>query len=169
MLFERLLMVDSKKIWHEEGLRIRPFQSTDQVAVKHLILTGLVEHWGFLDTTLNPDLDDISTAYRDGIFLVAVAGNPAEAGNQIVGTGALIPEDEGLIRIVRMSVDKNFRRKGIGRRILSELCDIAKKCGYKQIALETTETWEEAIHFYQQNGFQMRGNRDGDMHFLLDI
>ncbi len=144
-------------------LRIRPFQSTDQVAVKHLILTGLEEHWGFLDETRNPDLDDIASVYRNDTFLVA------EMGGQIVGTGALIREDEEVARIVRMSVDKNLRRRGIGRKILLTLCDVARQQGFRQISLETTETWEDAINFYLQNGFQVIETRDGDIYFLLEL
>jgi len=163
ILFKRLLMVDINSRWQEDCLRIRPFQSTDQTTAKHLILAGLEEHWGFLDATLNPDLDDIAAAYSHDIFLVAAVGN------QIVGTGALICEEEGVARIVRMSVHINFRRKGIGCQILNTLCDEARQRGYRQITLETTETWKEAINFYQRNGFQVIETRDGDMHFLLDL
>ena len=42
---------------------IRPFQLKDQDAAKALILSGMKEHWGFIDPTKNPDLDDIATYY----------------------------------------------------------------------------------------------------------
>jgi len=145
------------------GVRIRPFHSSDQIAAQNLILAGLEEHWGFLDPTLNPDLDDIIGVYGQETFLVA------EAGSHIVGTGALIHQTEGVACIVRMSVDKNMRRKGIGRKILSALCDAAKQQGYRQIVLETTSTWGDAIAFYQQYGFQIVETQEGDTHFLLNI
>ena len=142
---------------------IRPFQPSDQAAAERLILDGLVEHWGFLDETLNPDLNNIAATYGQSMFFVAVVDN------RIVGTGAFIHEGEGLARIVRMSVDKNMRRMGIGRKILLALCSSAKQNGYSRITLETTSTWQEARSFYKRNGFQEIETRAGDTHFLLNL
>ena len=41
------------------SITIRPFQSEDQQQVRDLILTGLEEHWGSLDPSKNPDLENI--------------------------------------------------------------------------------------------------------------
>ncbi len=38
---------------------------------KKLILAGLAEHWGELDLSKNPDLDDITSTYASGAFFVA--------------------------------------------------------------------------------------------------
>lgn len=40
-------------------IKVRPFETRDQVAARKLILSGLGEHFGFIDERLNPDLDDI--------------------------------------------------------------------------------------------------------------
>ncbi|MCP4415536.1 MAG: hypothetical protein GY805_02870, partial [Chloroflexi bacterium] len=48
----------------ERSIVIRPFHPQDQSATKQLILAGLVEHWGELDPSLNPDLNDIARSYR---------------------------------------------------------------------------------------------------------
>jgi ribosomal protein S18 acetylase RimI-like enzyme len=142
---------------------IRPFEAAHQQAARDLILAGLAEHWGFLDPNANPDLDEIAQTYRDAHFLLAWAGEA------LVGTGALIREGEGVGRIVRMSVARGFRRQGIGRRILAALLAAARARGYRQVALETTSTWEEAISFYRQHGFRVLGAQDGDTHFVLDL
>jgi hypothetical protein len=85
-----------------EQLEIRPFEVGDQEAAKQLVVTGLGERWGWIDPTLNPDLNDIATTYRTGIFLVGYLND------LLVATGALMPEvtPEGLdvLRVVRMSV-----------------------------------------------------------------
>lgn len=104
----------------DHPIDIRPFCPADQSAARTLILAGLQEHWGTLDLTLNPDLDDIVRHYADGVFLTAW-----QAG-ALVGTGALIPEAPGVSRVVRMSVDRRCRRGGIGRRILTGLIDYAR-------------------------------------------
>ncbi len=67
------------------SITITPFAPADQAEVKALILAGLAEHWGVLDPSLNPDLDDIAASYRQATFLVA------RCGDRIVGTGALLP------------------------------------------------------------------------------
>ena len=144
-------------------LTITPFHPDDQAAVKQLILAGLVEHWGFLDPTKNPDLEDIAASYRPGTFLVA------RLDNEIAGTGALIPHQAGTAEIVRMSVAPQHRRKGIGRRILDELLEQAQAQGYRQVILETTDTWQEVIKFYLDCGFHITHYKDGDVYFLLEL
>ena len=142
---------------------VRPLRPQDQDAAKSLILAGLVEHWGWLDTTANPDLDDIASTYAFGTFLVAWQEEEA------VGTGALLPETEGVGRIVRMSVATYKRRLGIGSLILERLVEQARSNGYHQLVLETTSTWDEAIRFYEAHGFRRIGSWDGDTHFVFDL
>jgi len=147
---------------HDE-IVIQPFRPEDQPAAQTLILTGLEEHWGRLDPTKNPDLDDIASAYANATFLVAWQGDA------LIGTGALIGDVDGVARIVRMSVARHARRRGIGTLILQHLCERARATGHRQIMLETTSTWEDAIAFYERNGFQVIGSHDGDTHFALDL
>ncbi len=57
---------------HEtDEIILQPFCPADQAEAKDLILTGLVEHWGTLDPTKNPDLNEIGVTYRGATFLVA--------------------------------------------------------------------------------------------------
>jgi GNAT superfamily N-acetyltransferase len=146
-----------------ENITIRPFQSGNQAEAKKLILAGLAEHWGTLDPSKNPDLDNISLNYADGLFLVALENN------KIIGTGALVPKSANTAEIVRMSVAANARRHGLGKRILRELCEYAQQNGYKKLVLETTETWHEVIQFYKEFGFQITHHLDGDVYFALDL
>lgn len=146
-----------------QELVIRPFRPCDQVAARHLILDGLRERWGELDETKNSDLDDIADCYANGFFLVACLRD------EVIGTGALIPEAAGVGRIVRMSVAQSRRREGVGRQILEALLERARAAGYRRVVLETTATWEDAIAFYHRHGFQTVGVRDGDMHFVREL
>ena len=141
---------------------VHPFRPEDQDAAKALILAGLVEHWGWLDPTANPDLDDIASTYARGTFLIAWQGEHA------VATGALLPETEGIGRIVRMSVAPDKRRRGIGGLVLEQLVERARANGYHTLVLETTSTWHDAIRFYESHGFRRIGSWDGDTHFVFD-
>ena len=150
-----------------EKIEIRPFTAADQEAAKQLILTGLGERWGWIDSTLNPDLNDIALTYAPGIFLVAYLNN------ELVGTGALMPEitPEGhnVLRVVRMSVRIDLRRHGIGRRILDILLEQARRIGCYEIVLETTSTWTDAVRFYTTYGFHVVGEMDGETHMILSL
>ncbi len=148
---------------HIEALVIRPFQPADQPAARGLVLAGLAEHWGALDPSLNPDLDDIAASFAGGVFLTAWLGA------ELVGTGGLLPAGPHTAQIVRMSVAAPLRRRGIARRILAALLDAARQAGYRRVILETTETWDEVIQFYLSCGFRITHHQDGDVYFEISL
>lgn len=147
----------------KDTLELRDFRPADQAVVKPLVLAGLVEHWGFLDPTKNPDLDDIANTYASGDFLTAWQQG------ELVGTGALIPQSVDVGCVVRMSIAPQLRRQGLGFLILDSLCMRAKEKGYRQVVLETTSTWKGVIAFYLRYGFKITGERDGDTYFELTL
>jgi len=140
---------------------VRPFTAADQTAARSLILTGLGEHWGFIDETLNPDLDDIATAYPAATSLFLVV----EDAGDLIGAGCLIEDDPRTGRLVRMSVAAAARGRGIGRRLVSELEAAARHRGYTRLVCETTEDWVDATGLYLATGFTETGIRNGDRHF----
>jgi GNAT superfamily N-acetyltransferase len=145
------------------SITIRPFQPQDQADVKALVLAGLAEHWGWLDTTLNPDLNDIAQTYAQAVFLTAWDGP------RLVGCGALKPHGADGGEIVRMSVERSLRRSGIGRQILTALIAAARQRGCRRVILETTETWDEVVAFYLSFGFRITHHQDGDVYFCLEL
>jgi GNAT superfamily N-acetyltransferase len=142
---------------------VRPFARQDQSAARQLILKGCGEHWGYIDESLNPDLDDIAASYPHGAFLCAWQGA------QLVGTGAYLPESVGTVRIVRMSTERARRRCGVGTKVLAALLDLARSQGYHQAVVETTATWADVVAFYQRRGFTLVGHRDGSAHFTMQL
>lgn len=138
-------------------VRVRRVRAGDQAAARALILAGLAEHWGALDPTLNPDLDDIAATYGAGVFLVAVADE--DGAERIVGTRALQPVDAMTGQIVRMSVARAARRQEVGRQILDALLAEARARGMRRIVLETTANWADAIAFYRCAGLRSRITR----------
>jgi len=148
-----------------ETIEIRPFHPRYQTEVKQLILAGLADHWGTLDLSLNPDLNDIARSYASETFLVAFQGET------VVGCGALVSEEglAGYGRIVRMSVNKANRRQRIGQQILRELEETAVQRQFHKLVLETTATWQEVVAFYQANGYRIIEHRDGDTHFEKNL
>lgn len=142
------------------GVEIRPWRPADQDAARALVLQGLGDHFGAIRPELNPDLDDIQAAYLDrgALFVVAVVQE------RLVGTGALIAETAGTGRIVRVSVDRAWRRQGIGRGIVAHLIAAARTAGYQTLLVETNDDWQDAIALYRAFGFKTEAVRDGEIH-----
>jgi ribosomal protein S18 acetylase RimI-like enzyme len=147
---------------------IAEFEASDQGAVRELILDGLEEHWGQLDAGLNPDVDDLARAYKDGTVLVArVAG-------RIVGAGVVVPlHGDAVGEVKRMSVARDLRRSGVATALLEEMVAIAVRRGWRALVLETTATWTDAVALYERFGFELTHYEDGefgrDVHFRLDL
>lgn len=120
-------------------------------AVRRLILDGLAERWDVLDPGRNADLDDLGTVGRTIV---------ATCAGELVGTATLVERgDEAEVR--RMSVRRDRRGAGIGRRLLAELVDTAGRRGIRRIVLETTSSWTDAVAFYGSCGF-VATHVDGD-------
>jgi putative acetyltransferase len=128
---------------------IRQFEAKDQIPTKVLIETGLKEYFGFIDETLNPDLDDIALSFNDGCFLVG------EIDGQLVATGGYKPYDDKTVKMERVSVHSKFRRHGLASQLFTALISEAKKAGYKRVVLETTSDWQGAIDFWLRNSFRI--------------
>jgi ribosomal protein S18 acetylase RimI-like enzyme len=144
---------------------IRQFQARDQPACKRLVLEGLTEHFGELQHSLNNDLNDIATTYTaDGhLFFVA------EAGEEIVGTGAIVKESCEAGRIVRLSVQQDYRRFGIARAIVSQLLSEAGRLKLTYINVETNLDWFAAINLYESFDFRIIGRDEESIHFQLKL
>jgi ribosomal protein S18 acetylase RimI-like enzyme len=149
------------------GLTIEPFTTADQDAARALILAGMADHWGEVDASLNPDLDDIGATYADAVFLVA------KIEGRAVATGAVLTRSPDEAEIVRMAVAADLRRRGIGQQMLTRLCAQARARGMRRVVLETTARWEEVVAFYRANGFRVTHQEDGtygtDTWFALDL
>jgi putative acetyltransferase len=145
-------------------VRIRHFASCDQPAARALILAGLREHWGWLDPSLNPDLDDIAASYLapGHVFFVA------ESGQALAGTGALvIGGDSG--QIARVAVHPQWRRRGVGRALVIALLNAAHARGLIRVWMETNDDWRDAVGLYRRCGFQEFDRREGCVFLAVDL
>lgn len=146
-------------------ITIRPFAAADQDMTKRLILAGLADHFGQLDETMNPDLNDIARTYLQAGSLFVVA----EIEGDIIGCGGLVTETPGTARLVRMSVSRQHRGRGIGRALVCHLLSAARARGDKRAVVETNDDWADAIGLYLARGFQEYDRREGEVHLALDL
>ena len=143
---------------------VRGFVPSDQSQCRAIILEGLAEHFGFIDESRNPDLDNIARSYliEGHDFYVA------ECDGEIVGTVGLLIEP-ACTRIVRMSVSRPHRKRGIATALLNHCVAITKERGLPEIVAFTEPHWTDAVGFYISSGFIPFGRDDEDVHLRLTL
>ncbi|SHG89213.1 GNAT family N-acetyltransferase [Flavobacterium defluvii] len=80
----------------------------------------------------------------------------AEIDNEIVGCGTIRPIEENTGEVKRMY--SKYSGKKIGQTILIFLENHAKTIGFKKLVLETRVKNQEAIQFYQKQGYNIIPN-----------
>jgi len=70
----------------------------------------------------------------------------------VVGTCRLLLVNDSLAKVQRMAIKKEYRSKGVGSRLLSEVMDFAKQEGLKELLLHAQT---HAVDFYKNNGFNV--------------
>lgn len=150
--------------------RIRPFVPDDQDAVRRLVLSGLGEHFGFIDNSLNPDLNDIAVSYLAVGDLLVVA----ECGTELVGSGALVRHARGIGRLVRLSVAPGWRRQGVGHAIVAHaivahLIDAARGRNQRRLLVDTNQEWAAAIGLDKACGFAETDRRNGSVYLEMNL
>ena len=93
----------------------------------------------------------------DGCYSVA-----AMCGEQVVGFSALAParwtpplEKYGDVLIHSIEVAESFRRRGIGRQLITMLVDWARSSGYRQIRAWSSYESPEALNMWYAMGYAM--------------
>ncbi|HET9905363.1 MAG TPA: GNAT family N-acetyltransferase [Anaerolineales bacterium] len=100
---------------------------------------------GFAATT--PTSDQIRERWNEGPVWVAVQNE------EIVGTVAAVSKGSGLY-VRSMAVLPGAQGRGIARKLLDEIEHFAIHHHYDHLILNTTLFLKEAIHLYEQYGFQ---------------
>jgi ribosomal protein S18 acetylase RimI-like enzyme len=90
-------------------------------------------------------------------------------GTQVVGTGALLRESEGVYELTKMAVDPAWQGRGIGRRILEAAIARFRELRGTRLFLESNRKLAPAIHLYQSLGFVDQGRRPDSHYARSDI
>ncbi|MEP7170742.1 MAG: GNAT family N-acetyltransferase, partial [Bacteroidota bacterium] len=78
----------------------------------------------------------------------------AKYENTIVGTCALIKQDNKTFELAKMAVTQNMQGKQIGYKIGLGIIEIAKQNNAEGIILETNSSLKPALHLYEKLGFE---------------
>jgi len=84
------------------------------------------------------------------------------AGGKASAAGFLVAQNGGAEwELENIAVLPEFRRRGVGRGLLSALVAQARCLGAERILLEVRDSNQTAIRFYGSEGFQLLGRRRG--------
>ena len=90
----------------------------------------------------------------------------AFSGGKLVGFGVLAHKFRGVnhnqLQVDLMYVSREYRRQGIGRRIMTELSEEARRRGAKYLYISSTET-RSAVSFYKSQGSQVTMEIDQEL------
>jgi ribosomal-protein-alanine N-acetyltransferase len=122
---------------------LRQFEGRDITTVSVIVAESLHEHY---DSTLYFSL---SQAWPEG-FLVAV--DPADAPVALLLGVAQVP---GEARILMFAVDRPYRRRGVGSRLMDEFLGRCRLRGMRRATLEVRVGNTNAIRFYTRYRFSV--------------
>lgn len=111
------------------------------------------------------DVDNVQEYYngRSGLFLVVMDDG------KVVGTGAVRPLQGEIAELKRLWLLEQYHGQGIGYRVVMQLFEFARQCGYKSIRLQTGLPQKRAIAFYKKLGFIEIPNYDPDDDISMQI
>jgi len=72
---------------------------------------------------------------------------------------------EGTVRIDSLAVDKSYRGKGIGTKLIEAVIEFARQNGYSQVLLEVVDTNPKAKVLYERMGFKVK--KKVNFYFLI--
>ncbi|XP_065490445.1 N-acetyltransferase 8-like isoform X1 [Caloenas nicobarica] len=110
----------------------------------------------YVQNALSTDLADIEGSYMrapDSCFWVA------EAGGAVVGMVAVAPpqnpaERGTALELLRMSVSKEYRGRGVSKALCGEVLRFARARGYGAVVLATSMVQVAAQRLYERHGFR---------------
>lgn len=148
----------------ENGVTIREVRTDDVPAVIELISEVLAEHGMAFGVGSGSDaqLRELPGSYtaEGGAFWVAVR----EDTGALLGTAGIAPVGGGDWELRKMYLRPASRGLGLGARLLDAAVAHARASGARRVVLDTAETMQRAIAFYEAHGFvrddaQIRGAR----------
>jgi putative acetyltransferase len=78
----------------------------------------------------------------------------AKAGEEIVGTSAIINEGHGIYELAKMAVAPAWQGKGISKVLIETCLQKAKEIGAKKIILFSNSQLQTALGLYKKYGFE---------------
>jgi GNAT superfamily N-acetyltransferase len=77
----------------------------------------------------------------------------AKAGDEIIGSAAIVNEGHGIFELAKMGVTEKWRGKGVAKLLLGICLTKAKENGAKKMTLFSNHQLQNALNMYKKFGF----------------
>ncbi len=152
-------------------INIRLIKPEDNAAIAVIIRDSLAEFGANKPGTVyfDPTTDSLYQLFQKSgsIYLVA------EEQDRLIGGAGIFPSNglpEGVCELVKMYLHKSARGKGLGKTMIAQCLDWAKKMGYQKVYLETMPELKKAVSVYEKFGFdKLPGPMGNTGHFGCDV
>lgn len=137
------------------GTIIRKIQKSDNKSIAEIIRSCFHD---FKVPTAGTVYVDPTT---DHLFEFFSEANSAlfvcEVDGKLAGCCGIFPTDglpEKCAELVKFYISKDFRGKGLGKNLMEESIEFAKKSGYDSIYIESLPEFSTAVTIYEKQGFK---------------
>jgi DNA-binding MarR family transcriptional regulator/N-acetylglutamate synthase-like GNAT family acetyltransferase len=148
----RVLLKDSQALtapWTLRGLQVGDL---GRILQRQGVLYAAEYGW---DETYEALLADILAKFVANFDPAFEQAWVAERNGEIVGSIFLVRLDERIAKLRALYVEPSARGSGLGRRLVQECIDAARRKGYETLTLWTNDVLTSARHIYQAAGFKL--------------
>lgn len=143
---------------HEPTVQIRAVRESDAASLRDAVKAVAAEKW-YLATVDGFSLAE-TQAFLEHIAQGSLPQMTAVVDDVVVGFCDIIPNvAKGLTHVARlgMGVRSEWRRQGIGRRMLNACLALAREAGIEKVELEVFADNLGAVRLYEACGFSLEG------------
>lgn len=129
-------------------IRIVEYEEKHHPEFKRLNLEWL-EKYNLAESHDLEVLEDPKEAILDhgGVIYMAIDGN------HVVGSAALIKEEDGVYELAKMAVDPAWRGRGISKLLIEKCLEAARSWNAKKVTLYSNSQLLAALALYKKYGF----------------
>lgn len=98
-----------------------------------------------------------------------------KAGDEIIGTVALMKMEEGVFELTKMAITPQYQGQQLGQKLMEHTIEYARTQGWKHLIIYSNRKLENAIYIYKKYGFeeipieQNNPYSRGDIKMKLDL
>ena len=144
-------------------IRIIPFEEKHHEMFRKLNLEWL-DKYNLAETHDLEILDDPKSTILDGGGVIYMA----EADDQLVGSAALIKEEEGVYELAKMAVTAGWQGRGISKLLIEKCLETARNWNAKRVTLYSNSQLQTALQLYKKYGFNHIPN-DNSPYITADV
>ncbi|KAK3841287.1 MAG: acyl-CoA N-acyltransferase [Linnemannia gamsii] len=74
-----------------------------------------------------------------------------------------------LCRMLRLSVSRDYRGRGLAKRMIRHLVEKAREQGFEVILVETERLWTSAVQIYKSEGFSVAVESEENIHYTYRL